>query len=766
MAMRINGRSGDTGGAYAKTRRVRVLFKGIVQGVGFRPFIYRYASKFKLGGFVKNTTRGVLLEVEGTGIEKFISEVLKSPPPMSRIETHQIMELEPEYTDRFEIISSESDQHCEVLVSPDIAICANCANELSSPDDRRFKYPFINCTDCGPRLTIIHHLPYDRPNTTMLDFKMCETCRQEYIEPSDRRYHAQPISCFGCGPVLTFVEGQKKHKKNALEEAYLRLKEGHIVAIKGIGGYHLACLASSKGSILNLREIKNRKRKPFALMGTLEMIKQNCFVSETEREVLSSPSAPIVLLEKREQSKLPDCIAPGQNTIGFMLPYTPLHLLLVKSVDEPLVMTSANFSDEPIIFRDDMKKLTGLTQRVLTHDRRIHAFADDSVARIFENKPVMIRRSRGYVPLPLETIYPVSKNILALGAMLKTTFTLLFDDKAIVSQYIGNTDSPVSIEAEKLLIRHYQELFSFHPDLVVLDKHPEYPNRVLSQEFTGCEVVEIQHHRAHVGALLAEKMEKGRIIGISMDGTGYGDDGKIWGGEFFTGNFRNLTRFGHLRYQPLPSGEKSIKEPWRFALSLLVSRYGDSELSLRFAERFKGKGLQVMETIQKNINVIMTSSCGRWFDAIASLMGVGDFSDFDGDLPAQLQACAEHGSNSGSGYSFSIGEGKLYTLDLLPSIDEIIHDRGGLPDKAYRFHQTLARAFTEMAKIAREKTGIKKVGLTGGVFQNLLLLELTKNRLEDCGFQVLIHSEIPSNDGGISLGQAFLAAAPYFKENW
>lgn len=742
-----------------------MLFKGIVQGVGFRPHIYRYARKYKLGGFVRNTTQGVMLEIEGQEIDRFVSAVLNTPPPMSRIEDYQVEELPPEFPDSFEIVSSESDSRCDVLVSPDIALCAKCRKELLSPRDRRHRYPFINCTDCGPRLTIIQQLPYDRPQTTMTEFEMCPACRREYVNPSDRRYHAQPISCYDCGPVLGFVEDGETDRKNALERASSRLKQGHIVAVKGLGGYHLACRADSAGAVSRLRKIKNRKRKPFALMATMEMIENICHLSPREREVLSSPSAPILLLRKREGSELVDGIAPGQNHMGFMLPYTPLHLLLIQSVGSPLVMTSANESDDPIIFRDDLEQLNGLTNLVLTHDRRIHTFADDSVARILEDQLVMIRRSRGYVPLPLTLAAPVLKKILALGPMLKTTFTMLFDDKAIVSQYIGNTDSPLAIAAERSLIQQYQRLFSFHPDLLVLDRHPGYPNRVLAQEFSGSEVVEIQHHRAHVGALLAEKRETGRIIGISMDGTGYGDDGKIWGGEFFLGDWRNLTRFGHLRYQPLPSGENSIKEPWRFALSLLSSRYGDSEPVTGFAEKFGENGVKVLETIQKNIGTVMTSSCGRWFDAVSSLMGIGDFSDFDGDLPALLQACAERGARSASGYSYAIERGETVTLDLLPAIDEIRHDRRRLEDKAFRFHQTLAMAFTEMAKIAREETGIKKVGLTGGVFQNTLLLALTRSLLQKCGFQVLIHSEIPSNDGGISLGQAFLAAVPYFKES-
>lgn len=748
-----------------KGRRVQILFRGIVQGVGFRPFLYRTAKRFHLTGFVRNTARGVILEVEGEGIENFIRFVLQQPPPLSRIESHRVKDLKPEGSKNFKIVSSKRDAVVDLLVLPDIAICRNCQQELFNPADRRYGYPFINCTDCGPRLSIIRSLPYDRADTTMSVFGMCPACSREYTDPFDRRYHAQPISCHDCGPHLFLVRNGRIENGNPLEKAIQELKQGSILAVKGLGGYHLACRASSDQAIARLRRLKKRKTKPFALMGTLEMIERQCMLSELEQKHLCSSSAPILLLERKEESTVSDLVAPKENRMGFMVPYTPLHLILVSQVGEPLVMTSANFSGEPIAHRDDFGLLAGLSDLILSHNRDIHCFADDSVARVFDRQLVMIRRSRGYVPLPIDLPFQVSKNILALGAMLKTTFCMMFRNRAIVSQYIGNTDSPASVDAELNLVSHFRKLFSFQPRVVVVDKHPEYPNRCLAAEFRQAGIVEIQHHRAHVGSLLAEKGELGDVIGIALDGTGFGDDGKIWGGECFVGNFRKLSRFGHFRYYLLPSGEQSIREPWRFALSLLASLYRDSAPALRFAARFGTRGFQVLEAILKQAGGVMTSSCGRLFDAVASMLGAGDFSSYDGELPSRLQALAEKSRRQDIPYRFSLGKREDgYGLDFLPAIEDLMADTRDKPDRAFSFHLTLARGVAEMARKAREVSGIEKAGLTGGVFQNTLLLELTRNLLEKDGFRVLMHSQVPANDGGISLGQAFLAAGGLDKE--
>ncbi|MCP5103063.1 MAG: carbamoyltransferase HypF, partial [bacterium] len=731
-------------------------------------------QKYKLSGLVKNTSQGVILEVEGNkkDIEAFTAHILNHPPPLALIESHQTEEIPPQFSESFEILSSEDHGKGDSLVSPDIAICDNCVGELFLKEDRRYGYPFINCTDCGPRFSIIQGLPYDRPKTTMKDFPMCPACETEYGDPYDRRYHAQPVCCYECGPTLYFhgPEGETGIVDDSLELISQKIREGNIVAIKGLGGYHLACKASDEAAVVRLRELKGRETKPFALMGTMETILEYTFVSEREKTLLLSPAAPILLLKRKKSDGIAQSVAPGLGELGFMLPYTPLHMLLLEKVREPLVMTSANITDEPIIYKEDMAALRGLADYILTHDREIGIFADDSVVKIVDGRIYMVRRSRGYVPLPLKMPFDYGETVLALGPMLKTTFTFLYKGKAIVGQYIGDTDSPASIEAERKAIDHFMNLFSLKPGVVVVDKHPGYPNRELAEDFKGARVVEIQHHEAHVGALLAETGELGKMTGISMDGTGYGDDGNIWGGEFFVGDYRGLTRFGHLKYLFLPSGDKAAKEPWRFVLSVLFSLYGDSQRVTEFGKPFGKKAEFLLEAIKKNAGGILTSGCGRLFDAAAVLMGVGNFNTYEGELPIKLQALAEKsgymGTDVGDYYTFSIErdeEKKCRVLDFLPMIHGIIGDERDMVDRAYLFHKTLARGFADMAKLAAVEYGIDTVGLTGGVFQNTLLLKLTKELLELEGFRVLIHSEVPPNDGGISLGQAFLAAAKLLK---
>jgi len=745
--------------------RYRLLFQGIVQGVGFRPYLYRVAKKFKLNGFVKNTSEGVILEVEGRDLEDFVPYVLNHLPPLSEVVNYHVSKIPSQFSKEFQILSSESTEKSELFVSPDIAICKNCKKELSLPSDRRYRYPFINCTDCGPRLTIIKDLPYDRPKTTMAKFTMCPDCSNEYHDPMDRRYHAQPVSCFHCGPTLTLRDrnGLKIESDSPLLDTCQKIKQGYIIAIKGLGGYHLAGLASSDQALLNLRKYKKRERKPFALMGTIKMIREHCLVSDVEENYLLSPAAPILLLRKKQTASISPHVAPGQNTIGFMVPYTPLHILLLQKVGEPLVMTSANISDEPIIYKDNFQILGSLADYILCHDRDIHLFADDSVAQVFNQRLYMIRRSRGYVPFPITIPFNSSKIVLGLGPMLKTTFTVIRGNKALTSSYIGDTESPSAITAERFAIQHYMKLFSFSPDILVIDKHPAYPNRLLVSDFPNAKVLEIQHHKAHVGALLAETGETGSIIGISMDGTGYGDDGKIWGGEFFVGNYKHLSRFGHLKNLFLPAGDRSIKEPWRFALSVLVSLYGpEHERVSRFVDKFGKKGFQQLEVLKEPSGKfgVFTSSCGRIFDAAASLLGIGDYSDFDGDLPSRLQACAERDNPNDKVYGFSMEKIEKFTiLNLLPLFHDIINDRRSLSEKAFSFHYTLAKGIVSMAESARQEFDIETAGLCGGVFQNTLLLRMTMNELIEKGFQVLIPSEIPTNDGGISLGQAYLAAA-------
>jgi hydrogenase maturation protein HypF len=750
--------------------RYRILFKGIVQGVGFRPFLYRSALKFQLNGHVKNTSEGVILEVEGQNLDAFVTYIFSHLPPLSEVTYHEVKEIPTEGSTAFEILASRSSDTSDLLVSPDIAVCENCKKELMDPGDRRYRYPFINCTDCGPRMTIIDDLPYDRPSTTMKKFPMCAQCEKEYRDPMDRRYHAQPVSCYHCGPILALYNsrtGEVETKTGAplepLVDAARKLKQGDVVAIKGLGGYHLACMAESDEAVMKMRRFKRRERKPFALMGTLEMIRESCRVSEEEEFHLTATNAPILLLDRKRDGRISQHVAPGQNTLGYMVPYTPLHIVLLQEVGSPLVMTSANISDEPIIYKDVLPALGELSDYVLTHDREINLFADDSVARVVDGKIYMVRRSRGYVPFPITIPVEAQKTVLALGPMMKTTFTMVRGNKAIVSPHIGDTDTPYSIEALRHAVEHYKNLFDIKPQMVVVDKHPGYPGRLLARQFPDAEIVEIQHHKAHVAALLAETNENDPVIGIAMDGTGYGDDGKIWGGEFFTGSYRNLRRYGHLQYLFLPSGDKSVKEPWRFALTILHSIYGAGHEKVEaFARRFGEIGEKQLKIISSGLTAfgVMTSSLGRVFDAAAVLMGIGDVSDFDGDLPSRLQAAAESSGVTDGLYRYEIKKDENQTiLNLLPMFRDIIEDNRDVNQRAYQFHKTLAVAVAEVAERAGNELNIKKAGLTGGVFQNTLLLRLTRTELEKHGFRVLVHSEVPANDGGISLGQALLASA-------
>ena len=739
--------------------RYSLLFKGIVQGVGFRPFIYREAIRFQLYGFVKNTSAGVVVEIEGENCDNFISYVKENPPPIAVIEEISKTELKCNNCTSFQILKSDkNDAPGDILIPPDIALCKNCEKELFESDDIRYLYPFINCTDCGPRYTIIENIPYDRPFTTMKSFELCNYCNQEYIDPLNRRYHAQPVACKTCGPELEFLDSDGKTHDDPLNSAIDKLRNGHVVAIKGLGGYHLACSALDSGALDKIRSNKNRGNKPFALMGTLDMIKKYCYVDEYEENLLLEPSAPILLLRKKS-SKLQNLIAKGHNRIGFMVPYTPLHVLLIREMDSPLVMTSANTSDEPIIYEDDYDKLFNLSDFILTNNRDIHMFTDDSVAAVFKNNLYMFRRSRGYVPFPIKVPIKNENTILGIGAFMKTTFSFLYRGRALMSQYIGTTNSVKTITTEMDVIRHFQKIFSITPDTIAVDTHPGYPNRIITSEYPDANVIEVQHHKAHLASLMADNNFYGKIIGITMDGTGYGDDGKIWGGEFFAGDLDEFKRYAHLKYSFLPAGDKSVKEPWRYALSLLNELEIEESYIMNFLERFGNTGKMQLKAIKHSVGGIETSSCGRFFDAISVLTGIGDKNTYDGELPSLLQSYAERSNSNNFCYRYNIYEEKnMQILNLLPTVYDIINDSQSIENKAFGFHFTIAAAITEMAEIGRNKFNINTVGLSGGVFQNLLLLDLTVKLLEEKGFEILIHKRIPANDSGISLGQAILAA--------
>ena len=738
--------------------RLRIRLSGVVQGVGFRPFLFRTAKRHGLTGTVKNRGAEVVLEVQGQRLREFMRHIERSAPPLSHVE-NLTWEKIPQMSEKaFVILDSEGQGEKDVMVSPDIALCAACSKEMDDPGDRRYQYPFTNCTDCGPRFTIIAGLPYDRPKTTMKKFAMCFECRREYTDPGDRRYHAQPVSCPDCGPRLQLKIKDKIEKRNPLDVAIKLLKQGKVVAVKGIGGYHLACRANDPKALERLRRFKGRENKPFALMATMTTIQRHCLVSAEGKKLLQSPQAPIVLLKAKPGDRLVRLAAPGQNRIGFMLPYTPLHRVLLGKMNEPLVMTSANVSDEPILFDDAAPELPRLCDAIVSHDRPILSFADDSVLQVFGKGPYFVRRSRGYVPLPLALPFSAAKTVLALGPMLKTTFCFIEKNRAFVGAHIGDTEANTALAAEKRAARHFMKLFSLRPDIVVVDKHPAYPNRLLVEAFPGAEVVEVQHHQAHVAAALAENNETGKAIGIALDGTGLGNDGLIWGGEFFVGGLKGMERVGHLRPIFLPGGDAAGREPWRTALSLLVAM-GDGKGARRFAARFGFKGSQVLEAIDERRGGVMTTSCGRLFDGVASLLGVGGFNSYEGELPSLLQAEAERARPLKKAYPYALeNENGMLVLDLLLAVEAMQTDKRAHGEKAFRFHWTLANALLDMALALDREAKTGKAALSGGVFQNILLLKMTSDLLATNGFQVLHHRRVPPNDGGVSLGQAALAA--------
>jgi hydrogenase maturation protein HypF len=742
-----------------KAGRLRIRISGVVQGVGFRPFLYRAAKRYGLTGTVRNRGAEVVLEIQGGRLLDFLQHFGHDAPPLCRIESLRWEKIREKRENRFIILASKGTGKKDVMVSPDIALCAACRKEMADAGDRRFRYPFTNCTDCGPRFTIIEGLPYDRPRTTMKKFAMCPACRGEYVDPDDRRYHAQPVSCPDCGPRLRLIRKGKMQGGDPLDQALKLLKGGRIVAVKGIGGYHLACRACDPKALERLRRLKGRARKPFALMAALPTIRKHCRMSAEEKKLLQSPQAPIVLLRARPGDRLARLSAPGQNRIGFMLPYSPLHALLLAAMNEPLVMTSANVADEPILFDDAARELPKLCDAVLAHDRPILSFADDSVMMVFAKEPCFVRRSRGFVPLPIALPFRSRKTVLALGPMLKTTFAFVDGKRAFVGPHIGDTESNSALAAEKRAALHFMKLFSLRPGIVAVDRHPAYPNRLLAGEFPGARIVEVQHHRAHVAAVLAENGEKGPVVGIALDGTGYGDDGTVWGGEFFIGGLAGMERAGHLRSIFLPGGDAAAREPWRTALSMLDA-VGDDRRAKRLAARFGRKGLQVLEAVRARRGGVMTTSGGRLFDGVACLLGLGDVNSYEGELPSRLQADAERARPLKRAYPYALHkEGGMLVLDLLLAVETLLADRRRRAEKAYRFHWTLANAILDMALALDRTMKTGRVALSGGVFQNILLLDMTGELLARNGFRVLRHKQVPANDGGVALGQAALAAA-------
>ena len=751
-------------------RLARISVRGVVQGVGFRPFAYRLAQEHNLRGWVRNTSGNVEIEVEGEEgtLESFISALEAQAPPMARIESLETAFYPPRGYTEFQIGQSLSREGQYQLVSPDIATCQDCKQEIFSPSDRRFGYPFTNCTNCGPRFTIIEDIPYDRPKTTMRQFKMCPRCQQEYDDPLDRRFHAQPNACPKCGPSLELVDGGGKtvEGKDVIKAVSRLLKEGKILAVKGLGGFQLACDATNGEAVNILRNRKRRPSKPLAvMMGTIQGIEKHCLVSPEERKLLESPQAPIVLLGRKQGSDIAKAVAPNLKYLGVMLPYTPLHHLLLKESGLPLVMTSGNLSEEPIAKDNDeaLRRLQGIADYFLLHNRDIYARYDDSVYIVEDGKPQALRRARGYAPYPIFLPFK-SKQILACGAEDKNTFCLTKDEHAFLSQHIGDMENEETLGHFENTIELYKKLFRVEPEIIAYDMHPDYlATKYALEAGANLKLVPVQHHHAHIASCLAENKVKGPVIGVAFDGTGYGSDGTIWGGEFLLADWKGFKRVGHLEYVPLPGGEAAIRKPYRMALGYLYTLLEpDFSLEGLPLDGIKSAEIEIIkQQLKRKINSPLTSSAGRLFDAVSALAGVRGEIDYEAQAAIELEMLASGEIDKSEAYPFSIveegGIGVVRLSELLSGLVQGIRSQTPVPVISLKFHHTVAEIITAMCKLIAKDTDIHQVALSGGVFQNRLLLRLTTAALQREDFSVLTHRLVPCNDGGISLGQAVVA---------
>ena len=752
--------------ATGKGCAVRVRVRGIVQGVGFRPFVSGLARACALAGSVLNDGEGVLIEIEGetAGVEGFLSRLGAEAPPLAVVESIEREAVPARGRSGFTILASRDGGERQALVSPDTSTCEACLREMSDPGDRRFEYPFINCTHCGPRFTIVRGVPYDRPRTTMAGFAMCGECAREYADPADRRFHAQPISCPACGPVLVLATRDGAPVPGPpIEGAAALLREGKILAVKGLGGYHLAALASHEGAVAMLRARKHREDKPFAVMAPdLAAARRLALVGDAEARALEGPRRPIVLCRRAPGADLAKAVAPGNRCLGLMLPYTPLHHLLARRLGAPFVLTSGNVSDEPIAFEDaDARaRLAPIADAFLWHDRPIETRTDDSVVRVFFGRERLVRRSRGFAPQPLLLAKPARRPILACGAELKSTFCLVKGRYAFLSHHIGDLENWETLRAFTAGIEHYERLFDVAPLVIAHDLHPDYHSTQYAREREGAVRVGVQHHHAHIASCLADNGEEGPVIGVAFDGLGYGPDGTLWGGELLIADLCRFTRAGHIETMPMPGGAAAIRQPWRMALSWLAAAYGDAlpeDLDVRARN---GALWGAVDRLRGARLTPRTSSAGRLFDAVASVLGIRDVVRYEGQAAVELEQRADPAERGVYPVRWSEGDPIVVRgTDIVRAVVEEVRGGTPVPVVAARVHNTLARTVTDVCTLTRSRHGIGTVALSGGVFQNVLLLERTVDGLEREGFRVLVHRRVPPNDGGISFGQAAVAAA-------
>jgi hydrogenase maturation protein HypF len=754
-------------------KRVEIEITGIVQGIGFRPFIYNLAHKHFIRGWVLNNEKGVFIDAESEdgNLDHFIQEIPTLAPPLARIESFNVKYLEPFGYTTFEIRKSKEAQEKFVLISPDVATCDQCLSELLSPQNFRYRYPFINCTLCGPRFTIIQDIPYDRHKTTMSPFTMCPICQKEYEDPSDRRFHAQPNACPACGPSLCLEDREGKEVAgDPIEKTLQLLKMDCIVAIKGLGGFHLACDAKNQEAVSSLRSRKFREDKPFAVMcRDMQEIRKHCQVNQEEERLLLSVERPIVILRRKKDSVIAHAVAPYQDTLGVMLPYSPLHHLLLNGLLKTLVMTSGNISDEPISYKNEeaFNRLSKIADYFLFHNREIHTRCDDSVTRIVGGKPYIIRRSRGYVPFPIKVPFPLEM-ILACGGELKNTFCLTRGQYAFISHHIGDLENLETLTSFEEGIEHFKRLFYIEPKAVAYDLHPDYLSTKYAQSLPDIPKIGVQHHHAHIVSAMAENGIEGDVIGVAIDGTGFGLDGTIWGGEFLIANFRDFDRAAHLKKVPMPGGSMAIKEPWRMAMVYLSEAFGEEakDLKIDLMRRVDPKKWEILSRmIEKEVNTPWTSSMGRLFDATSSLLSVRDEVRYEGQAAIELEMVADQSVKEK--YSLHIHKDeKPMVIDSTEMIREIVHDLAdGIPSSKIsgKFHQTISHLIVEICETIRFKEKLARVVLSGGVFQNIFLLSLVTEGLKRSGFDIYTHHLVPTNDGGISLGQAVIAHMRLFQ---
>jgi len=778
--------------------RRRITVEGTVQGVGFRPFAFRLAQQLGVAGWVTNTSHGALLELEGpvAAVETFLARLQTEAPAAAKVDRLTVEPASPMGETVFGVRDSEGAGARRLVVSPDLATCADCLRELNDPMDRRFRYPFLTCAQCGPRFSLITDIPYDRANTTMSRFELCVSCRVEYEDPTDRRFHAEPIACPACGPRLALwdVQGQVvAREQEALQQACEIIRQGGIVAVKGVGGFQLWVDACSESAVQRLRLCKTRPDKPFAvLFPSVSAVQKSCSLAPEEEVLLLSPGAPIVLLRQREQSGLARSVSPDNPFVGAMVPYSPLHHLLMTELQGPAVATSGNRSDEPIVIdeQEALVRLAGIADAFLVHDRAIARPVDDSVVRVLssgleaggkgrEGEPkasvVVLRRARGFVPQTITLSEEVCRGrtdvpILAVGGHLKNTIALAHGDRVLLSQHLGDLSTLEAFEAFRRAVGDLQRLLDVEPQLVACDLHPDYRSTIFAQEFAerhAVPLVRVQHHHAHVASCMAEHGLGGEVLGVAWDGAGHGSDGTIWGGEFLIAGYRGFRRLAHLRPFRLPGGETAMREPWRCAFSVLWETYGErravEELAAWHVAEGQCEALALL--LQRGLASPWTTSMGRLFDAVSSIAGLCDDTSFEGQAAMALEFAAERYEKNfpddeiGCQFAVTRAEERqaMWVADWRSLIESLIQERreGSSPERtAYRFHLALADLIGQIA----ERAALPRVALTGGCFQNVLLLRLARRRLEQAGFTVYTHRLVPPNDGGLSLGQAVVAA--------